>query len=102
MASVFIDGRRHDFRMRDISLSGARFEGNIEAPAGTSVLLRLGNNSIMARIMRSTKESFAVRFENSLGRGGACPPHLLGHAGAGDPPGERPPLVRALIRRMFQ
>ncbi len=103
VASVFFGGRRRFFRMRDMSVSGAHFEGSADAPAGTTVLVRIGNDSIVARIVRSTEESFAVRFENSLWARAAMVRHIysamqeraIRHV-------RTTPLVRALARRIMK
>ena len=102
VASVFIDGRRRDVRMRDISVSGARFAGSAGAPAGTSVLVRIGRDSILARIVRSTKESFAVRFEPSLWARAALVRHIYSAMQEKAIRQVRTaPILRALARRIL-
>ena len=103
VASIFVAGKRRFVRMRDISVSGARFEGDAGAPAGSNVLVRLGRDSIVARIVRSTKESFAVRFEDSLWTRAALVRHIysamqeraIRHVRAA-------PLLSALVRRIVR
>ncbi len=103
MASVFVAGRRAIFRLRDISVSGARFEGDAGVRPGTTVLVRLGKDSIMARIVRSTKESFAVRFENSLLTRAALVRHIYSAMQERAIRQVRAaPLLRALVRRIMQ
>ncbi len=103
VASVFLNGRRRFFRMRDMSVSGAHFEGNAGAPAGTTVLVRVGKHSIVARIVRSTEESFAVRFENSLWARAAMVRHIYSAMRERAIRQVRTtPLVRALVRRIMK
>ena len=66
IAAVFIDGERRSFRMRDVSVSGAQFAGNVGAAPGTHVLVRVGSAHVPASIVRAGSESFAVRFDQSL------------------------------------
>ena len=102
-ASIFVDGRREVFRIRDISVGGARFAGAIAAPAGTRVVVRIGGDSIVARIVRSTKESFAIRFESSLWARAALVRHIYSAMRDRTVHQVRTtPLIGALVRRIMQ
>ena len=66
LATVFVAGHRRVFAMRDVSVSGAQFEGMLDANPGDNVLVRFGDAQVPGKIVRATTTSFAVRFENSL------------------------------------
>ena len=79
------------------------FRGRAGAAPGTTVLVRIGRTPSSARIVRSTEESFAVRFENSLWARAALVRHIYSAMQEKAIRQVRAtPLVRALVRRIMQ
>ncbi len=102
MAAIYFDGHRQHFRMRDVSVSGAQFEGSVSAEPDTKVLVRLGDALVPAKIVRAAKSTFAVRFENSLRARVALVRHI--YSAVQDRAIHQvrtAPIVRALLRRIM-
>ena len=67
--------------MRDLSKSGARFEGMVGVPVGTNLVLDLGAGQlVICTVSRSNGSVLAVEFETPLvsdGAGGLCTRHRV-------------------------
>jgi PilZ domain len=102
-ATVFVQGRRAMFRLRDLSITGAHFAGATPAPQGSGVLVRIGGGLLRATVVRATKGGFAVRFENSLRARVVTIRHIYSamHERAIQRV-ERAPLIRAIVSRVLR
>jgi diguanylate cyclase (GGDEF)-like protein len=100
------EDHRYDVVMRDLSKTGARFEGIIGVPVGTNLVLDLGEGQlVVSSVIRSQESTIAVQFETPLisdGAGGLCTRHRISPyelAAAGMPlaalPKGRYPLANA-------
>ncbi len=65
-AMLVKDGRLQAFPVLDISTSGLRLAGRAPAALGTEVVIRLGDVRVMARVVRTSENEFAVRVDDSL------------------------------------
>jgi cellulose synthase (UDP-forming) len=65
-ATVFAGGRRQSCNLRDLSVTGAQLAGEAPGPTGTALIVAMGNDRLLATVVRVTDDAFAVRFENSL------------------------------------
>jgi cellulose synthase (UDP-forming) len=66
VATVVAHGRIGAYRLRDISITGARFAGDAPGEVGDSVLIRIGRDHLQATLVRIEPDAFAVNFANSL------------------------------------
>jgi cellulose synthase (UDP-forming) len=66
IASVFANGRHLQFRMRDISVGGAGLEGEPPVAEGESLVIRIGDTPLRARVVRVKDGEFGVRFDSTL------------------------------------
>ena len=66
--AVQIVSRGHSkiYRLADISITGARFRGEVPSPVGTSVKCTLRGQTVDAMIVRQLPDGFAVKFDESL------------------------------------
>jgi diguanylate cyclase (GGDEF)-like protein len=75
------EDHRYDVVMRDLSKSGARFEGLRGVPLGTKLVLDLGGGQLVISSVIQSKESMVgVEFETPLvddGAGGLCTRHRI-------------------------
>ena len=103
LATVFVAGHRRVFAMRDVSVSGAQFEGMLDATPGDKVLVRFGDAQVPGKIVRATTTSFAVRFENSLRARIALVRHIFSAVQDRAIHEVRTaPILGALVRRIMQ
>ncbi|MBX9824256.1 MAG: glycosyltransferase [Xanthobacteraceae bacterium] len=63
---VVADGRPQIYRLADISITGARFRGDMPGPIGTRVKCTLRGQAADAMIVRPLPGGFAVKFDESL------------------------------------
>jgi cellulose synthase (UDP-forming) len=63
---IAADGRNMLYRMRDISISGARFEGDPPVPVGQRLTCTIRGQVVEATVMRRLPDGFAVMFDESL------------------------------------
>jgi cellulose synthase (UDP-forming) len=63
---ISVDGASGLARLRDISLTGARFEANAPPLRGTRLQCLLMGQAISATVVRSTPGGFAVRFDEEI------------------------------------
>ncbi len=91
------EDHRYEAVMRDLSTTGARFEGLIGIPEGTGLVLDLGGGQLAVCVVtRSQDATIAVEFEYPLvsdGAGGLCTRHRVSPyalAAAGMPLGALP------------
>lgn len=92
------EDHRYDVMMRDLSRTGARFEGMLGVPLDTKLVLDLGAGQLVICKVNRTKEAMvAVVFETPLvsdGAGGLCTRHRVSPydlAAAGMPLASLPP-----------
>lgn len=92
------EDHRYDVMMRDLSKTGARFEGMLGVPLDTNLVLDLGAGQLVICKVNRTKEAMvAVVFETPLvsdGAGGLCTRHRVSPydlAAAGMPLASLPP-----------
>ena len=75
------EDHRYEVVMRDLSKSGARFEGMLGVPLGTNLVLDLGAGQlVVCTVIRSNEAMLAVEFETPLvsdGAGGLCTRHRV-------------------------
>ncbi|WP_417591886.1 EAL domain-containing protein [Parasphingorhabdus sp.] len=75
------EDHRYEVVMRDLSKSGARFEGMLGVPLGTKLVLDLGAGQlVVCTVIRSNEAVLAVEFETPLvsdGAGGLCTRHRV-------------------------
>ncbi len=75
------EDHRYEVVMRDLSTTGARFEGLVGVPDGTGLVLDLGSGQLAVCVVsRSQDASIAVEFETPLvndGAGGLCTRHRV-------------------------
>lgn len=75
------EDHRYEVVMRDLSKSGARFEGMVGVPVGTNLVLDLGAGQlVICTVSRSSGSVLAVEFETPLvsdGAGGLCTRHRV-------------------------
>ena len=75
------EDHRYEVVMRDLSKSGARFEGMVGVPVGTNLVLDLGAGQlVICTVSRSNGSVLAVEFETPLvsdGAGGLCTRHRV-------------------------
>lgn len=101
-ASVLADGRLHLYKLRDISISGAQFQGHAPAPLGSSLLIRMGRDCLQGTVVRAGSETFAVRFANSLPVRIALVRHIYSAAHEQAVRWVRgAPIARALLKRVL-
>lgn len=78
---VIHDDHRYQAVMRDLSKTGARFEGMLGVPVGTGLVLDLGAGQLaLCKVKRSTESMVGVEFETPLvsdGAGGLCTRHRV-------------------------
>jgi cellulose synthase (UDP-forming) len=63
---VSVDGVSRLARLRDISLTGARFAGDSPPARGTRVQCTMMGQAVAATVVRALDDGFAVRFDESL------------------------------------
>lgn len=92
------EDHRYEVVMRDLSKTGARFEGMLGVPLGTPLVLDLGGGQLVISTVIRVKEAMvATEFETSLvndGAGGLCTRHRVSPydlAAAGMPLAALPP-----------
>ncbi|WP_108812509.1 EAL domain-containing protein [Sphingorhabdus sp. Alg231-15] len=92
------EDHRYDVVMRDLSKTGARFEGMLGVPIGTKLVLDLGGGQlVICSVTRSQESMLAAEFETPLisdGAGGLCTRHRVSPydlASAGMPLAALPP-----------
>lgn len=92
------EDHRYEVVMRDLSKTGARFEGMLGVPLGTKLVLDLGGGQLVISSVIRTKEAMiATEFETPLvsdGAGGLCTRHRVSPydlASAGMPLAALPP-----------
>ena len=75
------EDHRYDVVMRDLSQSGAMFEGLLGVPLGTKLVLDLGGGQlVVCTVTRSNESTVAAEFETPLvsdGAGGLCTRHRV-------------------------
>jgi len=78
---VIHDDHRYNAVMRDLSITGARFEGMLGVPISTELVVDLGAGQLaMSTVVRSTEAMIGVEFETPLvsdGAGGLCTRHRI-------------------------
>lgn len=78
---VIHDDHRYNAVMRDLSTTGASFEGMLGVPEGTGLVLDLGAGQLaVCTVKRSTEATIGVEFETPLvndGAGGLCTRHRV-------------------------
>tara|TARA_R110000772_G_scaffold39727_17_gene93211 strand:+ start:3638 stop:5839 length:2202 start_codon:yes stop_codon:yes gene_type:complete len=92
------EDHRYDVVMRDLSKTGARFEGILGVPLGTKLVLDLGGGQlVICTVTRTREATVATEFETPLvsdGAGGLCTRHRVSPydlASAGMPLAALPP-----------
>ncbi len=92
------EDHRYDVVMRDLSKTGARFEGLLGVPIGTQLVLDLGGGQlVISTVIRVKEATVATEFETPLvsdGAGGLCTRHRVSPydlAAAGMPLAALPP-----------
>ncbi|QTD55939.1 putative bifunctional diguanylate cyclase/phosphodiesterase [Parasphingorhabdus cellanae] len=92
------EDHRYDVVMRDLSKTGARFEGMLGVPVGTQLVLDLGGGQlVISTVIRAKEAIVATEFETPLvsdGAGGLCTRHRVSPydlAAAGMPLAALPP-----------
>ena len=92
------EDHRYDVVMRDLSKTGARFEGILGVPLGTKLVLDLGGGQlVICTVIRTREATVATEFETPLvsdGAGGLCTRHRVSPydlASAGMPLAALPP-----------
>jgi len=92
------EDHRYDVVMRDLSKTGARFEGMLGVPLGTKLVLDLGGGQlVISTVIRAKESTLATEFETPLvsdGAGGLCTRHRVSPydlAAAGMPLAALPP-----------
>lgn len=92
------EDHRYEVVMRDLSKTGARFEGMLGVPLGTKLVLDLGGGQlVISTVIRVKEAMIATEFETSLvsdGAGGLCTRHRVSPydlAAAGMPLAALPP-----------
>lgn len=95
---VIHEDHRYEAVMRNLSKTGARIEGLLEVPIGTTLVLDLGEGQLaVAKVRRSRDHSQGVEFETPLisdGSDGLCTRHRISPyalAAAGMPLAALPP-----------
>ncbi|MFM6831911.1 MAG: putative bifunctional diguanylate cyclase/phosphodiesterase [Novosphingobium sp.] len=91
---VIHEDHRYEAVMRDLSRTGARIDGLLGVPVGTSLVVDLGGGQLaISNVVRSKEQVIGVEFETPLtsdGSGGVCtrhrvPPTALAAAAAPGP-----------------
>ncbi|GAA0479903.1 hypothetical protein GCM10009096_22330 [Parasphingorhabdus litoris] len=92
------EDHRYEVVMRDLSKTGARFEGMLGVPVGTQLVLDLGGGQlVICTVLRAKEAMVATEFETPLvsdGAGGLCTRHRVSPydlAAAGMPLAALPP-----------
>lgn len=92
------EDHRYEVVMRDLSKTGARFEGMLGVPVGTKLVLDLGGGQlVISTVIRTKEATVATEFETPLvsdGAGGLCTRHRVSPydlAAAGMPLAALPP-----------
>ncbi len=92
------EDHRYEVVMRDLSKTGARFEGMLGVPVGTNLVLDLGGGQlVISSVIRVKEAMVATEFETPLvsdGAGGLCTRHRVSPydlAAAGMPLAALPP-----------
>ncbi len=92
------EDHRYEVVMRDLSITGARFEGLLGVPVGTRLVLDLGGGQlVVSTVTRSSDSSVGTEFDTPLvsdGAGGLCTRHRVSPydlAAAGMPLAALPP-----------
>jgi diguanylate cyclase (GGDEF)-like protein len=92
------EDHRYEVVMRDLSITGARFEGLLGVPIGTRLVLDLGGGQlVVSTVTRSSDSSVGTEFDTPLvsdGAGGLCTRHRVSPydlAAAGMPLAALPP-----------
>lgn len=92
------EDHRYEVVMRDLSKTGARFEGMLGVPIGTQLVLDLGGGQlVISTVIRAKEAMVATEFETPLvsdGAGGLCTRHRVSPydlASAGMPLAALPP-----------
>lgn len=99
---ISVDGASRLARLKDISLTGARFEAHAPPSRGTHLQCLLMGQSIAATVVRSTEGGFAVRFDEGIDtrvrmiRGFYAGDYVAGFAGI-----RALPVGRAILARIF-
>lgn len=99
---IAVDGASRLARLKDISLTGARFETDAPPPRGTRLQCLLAGRTISATVVRSTPRGFAVRFDEGIDtrvhmiRAFYAGDYVAGFAGI-----RALPVGRAIVARIF-
>ena len=97
-----VDGASRLARLKDISLTGARFEADPPPPRGTRLQCSLMGQAISATVVRTTSRGFAVRFDEGIDtrvrmiRAFYAGDYVVGFAGI-----RALPVGRAIMARIF-
>ncbi|MBB4615098.1 EAL domain-containing protein [Novosphingobium taihuense] len=103
---VIHEDHRYEAVMRDLSRTGARIDGLLGVPVGTSLVVDLGGGQIVvSMVVRSEEAVIGVEFEQSLtsdGAGGLCtrhrvPPSTLAAAAAAAEPKGKPRFIQVAV-----
>lgn len=104
--TVIHEDHRYEAVMRDLSRTGARIDGLLGVPVGTSLVVDLGGGQlVVSMVVRSEEAVIGVEFEQPLtsdGAGGLCtrhrvPPSTLQAAGAATEPKGKPRFIQVAV-----
>ena len=104
--TVIHEDHRYEAVMRDLSRTGARIDGLLGVPVGTSLVVDLGGGQlVVSMVVRSEEAVIGVEFEQPLtsdGAGGLCtrhrvPPSTLQAAGAAAEPKGKPRFIQVAV-----
>lgn len=104
--TVIHENHRYEAVMRDLSRTGARIDGLLGVPVGTSLVVDLGGGQlVVSMVVRSDEAVIGVEFEQSLtsdGAGGLCtrhrvPPSTLAAAAAAAESQGKPRFIQVAV-----
>jgi diguanylate cyclase (GGDEF)-like protein len=104
--TVIHEDHRYEAVMRDLSRTGARIDGLLGVPVGTSLVVDLGGGQlVVSMVVRSEEAVIGVEFEQPLtsdGAGGLCtrhrvPPSTLATAAAAAEPRGKPRFIQVAV-----
>ncbi|MBF9152601.1 EAL domain-containing protein [Novosphingobium sp. 1Y9A] len=104
--TVIHEDHRYEAVMRDLSRTGARIDGLLGVPVGTSLVVDLGGGQlVVSMVVRSEEAVIGVEFEQPLtsdGAGGLCtrhrvPPSTLAAAAAAAEPKGKPRFIQVAV-----
>lgn len=104
--TVIHEDHRYEAVMRDLSRTGARIDGLLGVPIGTSLVVDLGGGQlVVSMVVRSEEAVIGVEFEQPLtsdGAGGLCtrhrvPPSTLAAATAAAEPKGKPRFIQVAV-----